>query len=111
MARHRPQIPIAAVSLRGKAYDFAEAQHTLTFLDTELERRNKGASAILVKNNVQLIDAAYMLSNVIPNLISVEFDASASSNIIQASINDMVAAIDRLRHTRPSAEIRVSRDF
>ena len=27
-------IPIVAVSLRGKAYDFAEAQHVLTYLDS-----------------------------------------------------------------------------
>ena len=33
-------IPIVGVTLRGKGYDHAEAQRQLTFLDTDLERRN-----------------------------------------------------------------------
>ena len=101
-------IPIIAVSLRGKAYDFAHAQRTLTYLDTELEKYNPGASAILENNNVSPLDAAYLLSNVIPNLISIEFDAAGSNNAIRASIDDMLQDIDRLR-TQPAAEIVVSR--
>ena len=77
-------IPIVAVSLRGKAYDFAEGQHTLTYLDTELDRLNPGASATLAANGVRPIDAAYLLANVLPNILSLEFDPGASSNIISA---------------------------
>ena len=83
-------IPIVAVALRGKQYDFADAMATMTFLDVELERRNPGASKTLSQHNVSPIDAAYMLSNVIPNLISVPFDSASSSNMIEASINDII---------------------
>lgn len=43
------QIPIVAVAMRGKNYDFKQATYMLTFLDTELERLNPGASAVLEK--------------------------------------------------------------
>ncbi len=101
-------IPIIAVQLRGGEYDFATARHTLTYLDTELDRRNPGATAILQQHSVQPVDAAYLLANVIPNLISIEFDASASSNVIKASIDDMMHEIRALRHA-PAAQVHISR--
>ena len=104
-------IPIVAVSLRGKKYDFSEAQHVLTYLDTELEQRNPGASQVLIQNDVQPLDAAYLLSNVVPNLIAVEFDAAASSTMIQASLDDMCSEITRLRESSKSNQsfIRLTR--
>lgn len=45
---------------------------------------------------MQPIDAAYLLSNVVPHLISVEFDAGASSVMIQASLTAMISEITRL---------------
>ena len=39
-------IPIVGCTLRGKGYDHAEAQNLLTFLDTKLDERNPGASAV-----------------------------------------------------------------
>jgi hypothetical protein len=97
-------IPILAVNLRGQ-YDFAEAQHLLTYLDTELERRNPGASAIITKNNVRVLDAAYVLANVIPNLISVEFDPGGKQAMIAASLECMLHEISRLRD-KPATEVR-----
>merc|ERR1719456_1565991 len=40
-------IPIVAVTLRGKSYDHTETQRLLTFLDSELEQQNPGATAVL----------------------------------------------------------------
>ena len=102
------QIPIVAVSMRGKGYDFAEATHLLNFLDAELDRLNPGAGAILEQNGVTPLDAAYLLSNCVPYLISIEFDASASSAIIHATLQDMMAEMERQR-TGAAMQITLSR--
>ena len=56
-------IPIVGVTLRGKGYDHQVAQHQLNFLDTELERANAGALAVLKENRLDPVDG---LGNNIP---------------------------------------------
>ena len=50
-------IPIVGCTLRGKGYDHSEAQNQLTFLDTALEQKNPGASAVLRQNGLDPRDA------------------------------------------------------
>ena len=51
-------VPVVGVTLRGKGYDHATANRQLSFLDTELDRLNPGASAVLRENGLEPLDAA-----------------------------------------------------
>ena len=59
-------IPIVGVSLRGKGYDHTLAQRQLNYLDTELDRSNPGALAVLKENRLDPVDA---LENNIPFIL------------------------------------------
>merc|ERR1719161_406826 len=83
-------IPIVGVTLRGKGYDHQVAQRQLIFLDTELDRSNPGALAVLKENGLDPVDAAYLLSNVIPRLVPVEINPAASSGALQGGLLDLV---------------------
>lgn len=71
---------------RAHPYDYGDAVDMLTHLDTMLDQRNPGASSVLRAHDVDIIDCAFKLSRVVPHLISVEFNPSASKNMIAASI-------------------------
>jgi hypothetical protein len=86
-------VPIIAISVQGKGYDFARAAELMLHLDTELERVNPGACAMLRKEGVDPVDAAFKLSTVLPSIISVKFDSSGSANSINASLLDIVDAM------------------
>lgn len=86
-------VPIVAVTVEGKGYDFADAGQLLLHLDTALEERNPGASEVLSSAGIDLVEAAWKLSTTIPNVISVHFNPSGSQNNIAASILDLVEAI------------------
>eukprot|EP00947_MAST-08B_sp_MAST-8B-sp1_P004339 g4339.t1 len=92
----RAKVPIVTINVRGaNAYDFADGVKMLTHLDTMLDERNPGASAVLAASQVDIVDCAWKLSVVIPQIISVEFNPSASKNIIAASIQDIVDAMSK----------------
>ena len=48
---------------------------------------------MLIEVGVDLKDAAYKLSSTLPNVISVQFDPSASQNMIVASVLDLAEAM------------------
>ena len=64
-------IPIVAIAVAGKGYDFADAVRLLTSLDTALEIVNPGACGLLRNEGVDIEDVAYKLSSVLPSIISV----------------------------------------
>jgi hypothetical protein len=86
-------IPIIAVAVYGKGYDFATASALLLNLETALEDVNPGACDLLKTAGVDPLDVAYKLSAILPNIISVPLNSSASSNHIEASLRDIVDAI------------------
>jgi hypothetical protein len=86
-------IPMVAVSVAGSGYDFATVFNFLNHLDTMLDEVNPGACDLLRHHGVQPIDAAYKLSSTIPSIISLPFNASASTNAIQASLLDITMAM------------------
>ena len=47
-----------ALNVAGKGYDFQEMAQYLMHLDTELERRNPGAAAVLREYGLDPVDAA-----------------------------------------------------
>ena len=48
---------------------------------------------LLTQNGLELVDVAWMLSSTLPNIISVAFNPSASRNILNATVSDIVDAI------------------
>ena len=61
-------IPIIAIAVSGKGYDFAKASDLLLHLDTALDRVNPGATDLLRSEGVEPIDAAYRLSSILPKV-------------------------------------------
>jgi hypothetical protein len=91
-------IPIVGVNLHGpKAYDFSKASSLLTHLDAQLPQLNPGAEAILHEYGVDTLDAAHKLSHCVPSVISVPLNASASRNILAATLHDLCEAMARAK--------------
>ena len=85
------QVPVVAVNVRGRhEYEYGDAAQFLQNLDSEIERRNPGATRLLQLHEVDPSDLAYELSMVVPNLISIHLDPSGSHNMLQASLLDLV---------------------
>jgi hypothetical protein len=82
------------VAVAGKGYDFAEATRLLKHLDTTLDAVNPGACDLLRGECVDPVDVAFKLSVVLPLIISVPFNSSASANAIQAAVTDIADAIN-----------------
>jgi hypothetical protein len=89
----KARIPIISLCVKGKGYDYSSTQHQLTFLDRELDRINPGASDILRQHGVEPIDAAYILSSVLPHIISIELNTAASKAVLAASLGDVAEQI------------------
>jgi hypothetical protein len=87
------KVPIVAVAVAGKGYDFAEAVRLLKHLDTSLDTINPGACDLLRSKGVDPVDAAFKLSTVLPSIISVPFNSSASANAIMAAVADIADTI------------------
>jgi hypothetical protein len=89
-------VPIVALNIQNAfPYDFAQAVDFLENLEQRLEAANPGALKLLKDNDVDPEDAAYRLSNTIPNVISISFDPKASNNAIKASLLDLKSAMGR----------------
>jgi hypothetical protein len=97
-------IPIVAIAVTGKGYDFAAASHLLLHLDTVLATVNPGACDLLRQNGVEPLDAAFKLSTTLPQIISMPFNSSATSNAISASLSDIVAAMNTAKPTVPPTD-------
>ena len=93
-------VPIVSVFLEKHAfpYDYAAAASFLNGLDTALAHANPDADALLVEHGHDLVQAAYKLSSRLPKVISVHLDTCASRNILNATVQDLVAA---MRHAVP----------
>ena len=88
-------VPVVALNCQGKGYDFPQASRFLANLDTQLEQKTPGAGKIISDEGVDVRDLAFKLAHVIPNIISVPFNNSGSENSIDASIKDLMAAMEK----------------
>eukprot|EP00929_Paragymnodinium_shiwhaense_P102141 TRINITY_DN65327_c0_g1_i1.p1 TRINITY_DN65327_c0_g1~~TRINITY_DN65327_c0_g1_i1.p1 ORF type:complete len:1298 (-),score=269.62 TRINITY_DN65327_c0_g1_i1:94-3987(-) len=95
-------VPIVVVDVRGKGFDATDGRKCLTFLDTELDRRNPGAADCLRAHGLTPLDAAYLLSNVIPNIPAVDFDPSDSPNVLYGCLMEII------EHMRNSSPVLIS---
>ena len=91
-------VAIVAINVRhANPYDYGEALALLRNLDTRLEEVNPGASAVLREHGLEPIEAAWKLSSVLPNIISVDFNPAGSRNNIRASLLDICDAMNAAR--------------
>lgn len=87
-------VPIIGLCLGGVTahYNFAEAQHFLTSLDSNLQHHSPDAVKLLAAHGYDdLTEAAYLLSTVVPARISVPFSPGASASAISATLEDLTA--------------------
>ena len=85
-------VPIVGVCLTKHAfpYDFEEAAHFMTFLDTLLD---PSSAQLLSEHRINLVDAAFKLSTRIPKVISVQLDTCGSRNMLNATVADLISAM------------------
>ena len=67
----------------------------MTHFDEDIEIVNPGAAALLLEHGVDPVDVAWRLSNVLPYIISTDFNPNGSANAIKAAIQDLKAAMSR----------------
>ena len=80
--------------LKHKA-DHDAAKLLLTFLDTEIDRLNPGATAVLQENGLDPLDAAYLLANVVLGLITMEIDPAAPKGTLRGGLVNLVERMRR----------------
>lgn len=97
-------VPIVGLTLQGKGYDFAEAEHYLANIDTKLDNITPGGSKLLESKGVNMQEAAHKLSNAIPKIISMELNTGASRNVLKATIDDLVETIEGAEPPPPPRE-------
>ena len=97
-------VPIVGLTLQGKGYDFAEAEHYLANIDTKLDKINPGGSKLLESKGVNMQEAAHKLSNAIPKIISMELNTGASRNVLKATIDDLVETVEGAESPPPPRE-------
>ena len=101
----KSEIPIVAINIKGAhPYDYADAADFLENLDTRLEEANEGASQLLMDQGIDLLDAAYLLSSVLPNIISTELHVSGSRNVLAAQLADVVNTMQTCKPLKISQE-------
>ena len=86
-------VPLVLLSCVGKKYDFVGAVDFLLHLETYLETLNPDALEVLRMNDIDPLRLAHKLHSVVPNLISIPFNASATENAINATMADLVKAV------------------
>jgi hypothetical protein len=88
-------------------YDYGEALDFLTHFDEDIDIVNPGAAALLLEHGVEPVDVAWRLSNVLPFIISTDFNPNGSSNLIKAAIQDLKAAMSRADPVRSTTSKEV----
>ena len=95
------QVPVVALNIKNAfAYDYGEAAELLMHLDEELERANPGAADLLREQGVDPVDAAFRLTDALPNIISTTFDPNGSTRQIEAALQDLA---DQIHNAQPIA--------
>ena len=85
-------IPVVAVAVTGKGFDFASASALVLHLETALDCANPGACGMIKAAGVDPLDVAYKLSSALPSIVSVPLDSSTSSSMA-TSLRAIVDAV------------------
>ena len=101
-----PIVPLQIAGLTNYEYSFAAAQTLLENLEVELEKVNPGAGARIVEYGVPLAELQKTLLDAIPMLISKRYEPSASANVLDAQLEDIVLVME----ASVAAEDKAGRD-
>ena len=94
-------VPIVALNVsNASTYEYAAAMEFLSRFDAEIDTANPGAAELLREQGVDPVHVAYLLSAVLPNIISTDFNPNGSTRQLAASLEDLA---DQTRHTKPIA--------
>ena len=74
--------------------EFEKAQRLLENLEVELESVNPGAATRMVEFGVSIADLQKTLLGAIPMLVSKRYEPSASTNVLDAQMEDIVVAME-----------------
>ena len=88
------KIPIITVRIEGEGYEFDGVEEYLTNLDTKLEKK---ARNLIEENGVNVLDVAYHLSNVIPNIIAKRYDFKDTERIRNAQIAEILNGVQEAK--------------
>ena len=86
-------VPIVGLTCVGYNYGVGKATDFLLHLEKSLEATNAYALEVLRMNNIDPLHLAHKLHSVVPNIVSIPFDTSASLNTIKAAMADLVMAV------------------
>ena len=96
-------VPIVALNVQNaNPYNYAAASNFLMNFDRDIDIANPGAAQLLIDHGVEPLDCAYLLSETLPNIISVPFNPNGSARQIQASLADLVDAMGTASAIAPS---------
>jgi hypothetical protein len=91
-------VPVVAVCVAGAfPYNFADADHFLDNLETELEARNPGASDVVRQAGIHVPAMAELLRESLPNIISKRWEPSGSEAVLAAQLEDIIQAMEKSR--------------
>ena len=90
------KIPMIAIDLK-KDYNYEDAKHLLENLETQLEKRNPGASKVLLTEfpTLSLRDISFHLSTTIPYVLAKQFDTNADEYVMEGMLKSILQAVER----------------
>jgi len=96
-------VPIVTVEVVGKGFDYKHEAEFLKYLDKQLDVRNPGATSVLLETypNLDMIDVAYQLSNVLPLIIAKKFTPDGDSLSLQGTFASIAQAIKTAKVMHP----------
>ena len=86
-------VPIVGLAVVGKNYDVDAAADFLLHLEANLADSNAYALEVLRMNGIDPLRLAHKLHSVVPAIVSIPFDTSASLNTIKAAMADLIMAV------------------
>ena len=96
-----PLVAVAVAKRRNSTYDYAGSENFLMHLDKELDASSR---ALLQANGISsLEDVAWKLSSILPKIISIDFNPSASRNVLNGMVDDICEAMSKA-HPLPLME-------
>jgi hypothetical protein len=89
-------VPVVALNVQNaNPYEYGAALDFLYRYDEEIEIGNPRAAQLLLLFGVDPQDVAYRLSEVIPSIISTDFNPNASAAMLGAMMTDLKRSIER----------------
>ena len=88
-------VPIVTVEVMGRGFDYNREAEFLKHIDELLEVRTPGATQVLEHafDHVDVVDLAYKLSSVLPNIVAKKFYPEADNKSLQGNFESIAHAV------------------